>query len=175
MPLNQNPSSLRAVLIAELSPLLGLTLTIARRAVDMRMFHFGPVRLVDGGSVGDFAIHVQCPWRIEGPEGIVTGRSDLWEPADADVPFDEKWHYDKSPNLQDLRLDGLLIQSVKPFVVEKVDADEFGGVAICLSQGYVLRLFPAGTRGEDWRFFQPTRDAPHLVITGGVIETDKTT
>jgi hypothetical protein len=53
-----------------------------------------------------------------------------------------------------------------------VDADEFGGAAISFGEGFVLRLFPAGTRGEDWRLFRPMSGAPHLVISGGAVEPD---
>jgi hypothetical protein len=66
----------RQQVIVALSQIIGLPLTAARRAADMRTFQFGTLRPVDRGSVGDFALHVQCPWRIEGPDGIVTGRSD---------------------------------------------------------------------------------------------------
>jgi hypothetical protein len=57
-------------------------------------------------------------------------------------------------------------------IVNHVDADEFGGAAISFAQGFVLRLFPAGTRGEDWRLFQPTTGAPHFVVSGGAVESD---
>src|SRR4051812_5580418 len=100
---NRPPTRLRV--IAALSQILGLPLTAARRAADMRVFQFGTLRPVDRGSVGDFALHVQCPWRIEGQDGIVTGRLDLWESVEDDAPFDESWDYDKFPNLQDARLE----------------------------------------------------------------------
>jgi len=45
-----------------------------------------------------------------------------------------------------------------------------GQDAIGFNQGFLLRLFPAGTRGEDWRLFQPKTGAPHFVVTGGVVE-----
>ena len=163
---------MRQQLIAALSQIVGLPLTAARRAADMRTFQFGTLRPVDRGSVGDFVLHVQCPWRIEGPEGIVTGRLDLWEPLDDNARFDENWHYDKSPNLQDARLEDWLERNPVPLIVKAVDADDFGGAVITLDQGFVLRLFPAGTRGEDWRLFQPRTDAPHVVISGGAVESD---
>ena len=110
--------------------------------------------------------------RIEGPQGIVTGRSDLWEPVEADAPFDENWDYEKSPNLQDVRLERWLARDSLMPVVESVDADEFGGAAIRFGEGFVLRLFPAGTRGEDWRLLPPNTGDPHLVIRGGAVEPD---
>ncbi len=136
----------------------------------MRTFQFGVLRPVDRGSAGDFALDVQCPWRIEGPQGIVTGRSDLWTSIEDDAPFDENWDYETSPNLQDARLELWLAQNESSLVVKNVDADEFGGAAISLDQGFVLRLFPAGTRGEDWRLFRPKTDTPHFVIVGGEVE-----
>ena len=49
------------------------------------------------GTRGEFALHVQCPWRIEGPEGVVTGRSDLWEPAEENPDWDPWEDYDEGP------------------------------------------------------------------------------
>ncbi len=162
----------RQQVIAALSQIIGLPLTAARRAADVRTFQFGTLRPIDRGSVGDFALHVQCPWRIEGPPGIVTGRLDLWEQVENNAPFDENWDYEKSPNLQDARLEQWLERHESALIVGSVDADEFGGAAISLGHVFVLRLFPAGTRGEDWRLFRPKTDAPHFVIIGGLVEPD---
>lgn len=169
MSLDANQPATRQQVIAALSQIIGLPLTEVGRAADMRTFEFGMLRLGDrGGVVGDFALHVQCPWRIEAQDGIVTGRSDLWEPVNDNAPFDENWDYDKSPNLQDARVTQWLAQHESAFVVTSVEADEFGGAAISFDQGFLLRLFPAGTRGEDWRLFQ--RGAPHFVVSGGLVE-----
>jgi hypothetical protein len=159
--------------LAALSQVIGLPLTAARRAADLRTFQFGTLRAVDRGSVGEFALHVQCPWRIEGAEGIVSGRSDLWEPVEDDAPFDENWDYETSPNLQDARLQRWFERNGASLVVQAVDADDFGGAAISLGQGFVLRLFPAGRRGEHWRLFRPKKDAPHFVVSGGGVEIDE--
>jgi hypothetical protein len=69
----------------KLSPLIGLRLSATHRAASMRMFDFGELQTVRSKlrgkdrfrTVGQFALHVQCPWRIEGPDGLVTGLSDL--------------------------------------------------------------------------------------------------
>jgi len=171
--MSQNATSLtRQQVLTSLSQIIGLPLTAAGRAADMRTFQFGTLRAVARGSIGDFALHVQCPWRIEGPDGIVTGRMDLWEPAEEDSPFDEDWDYEKSPNLQDTRLERWLAEHESALVVETIDADEFGGASIGLGQDFVLRIFPAGTRGEDWRLFRPKSGLPHLIISGGAVESD---
>jgi hypothetical protein len=137
----------------------------------MRTLQFGALREIERGSVGEFALHIQCPWRIEGPEGIVTGRLDLFEPVERGPDFNfESWDYEKSPNLQDSQFNQLLARHAESLVVQSVDADEYGGAAITFGGGFVLRMFPAGTRGEDWRFFRPKTDAPHFVISEGEIE-----
>jgi hypothetical protein len=63
--------------------LVGLRLSIIRRAADMLGLHFGAIRIHPSGTgtVADYALHVQCPWRLDGPNGTVTGRDDLWEYA----------------------------------------------------------------------------------------------
>jgi hypothetical protein len=168
-----NRQSTRQLVTAALSQIVGLPLTAARRAADMRTFQFGTLRSVERGSVGDFALHVQCPWRIEGPDGIVTGRLDLWEPVEDNAPFDESWDYETAPNLQDARLERWLAGNETALVVKGVDADKFGGAAISLGQDFVLRLFPAGTRGEDWRLFRPKTGGPHFVIIGGTVDSEE--
>jgi hypothetical protein len=172
-----------AAIIAQLKPLVGLKLSIARRAADMRIFHFGPIRTVENGTVGDYALHIQCPWRIEGPQGIVTGRWDLWEFAEDSGNIDwGTWDYAKDENLQD-RLVGLFLGNYDPqtrsyinesdgLVVEAVSGDRYGGATIALSGGYRLVLFPTGTKSEDWRLFRPETKEPRLVIAGGRIGED---
>ncbi len=170
---------------AHLQPLIGLELSIARRAADMRGFHFGRIRKVEKGTAGDYALHIQCPWRLEGPQGIVTGRLDLWEPAEDSPDIDwETWDYAKNENLQD-KLMGEFLKGYDPqtrsfvnatgqLVVETVTGDACGGATIVLSGGFRLVLFPAGTRGEDWRIFQPGILGSHFVISGGKVENQET-
>lgn len=171
--------------LTHLRPLVGLKLAVARRAADLRNFQFGHMRAVDGGTLGEWALHVQCPWRIEGPDGnIVTGRSDLWEPrAEVGEGFDWKaWDYEKDGNLQDERILALLggsdeatrsaVNVTDMLVVEGVRANACGGATLLLSGGYTLTMYPAGARGEDWRIFRPGTDGPHFVISGGKVDAD---
>ncbi len=162
-----------------LSKLIGLPLAIARDAADMKMFHFGGVRPHSSGSgtVGQYALHVQCPWRICGAEGIVTGLMDYYEPTEIDGERSlEDW---RCGNLQRVRLGGLLrsfdestrswVNGTGQLVVEEVLADDFGGFELILSGGFRLKILPCGSRGEDWRFFVPGSEDDHLVIDGGRI------
>ena len=170
-------------ILNHLHPLIGLKLSVARRAADLRNFQFGEIRQMGDGTVGEYALHIQCPWRIDGPEGIITGRMDLYDPVEIGDDFDwDSWHYEKSENMQDHKIGKLLggydpqtnshVNETKHLVVEDVQADDFGGATIELSGGYRLILFPAGSDGEDWRIFCPLAMGyqHHFVISGGRIE-----
>ncbi|MGC1349900.1 MAG: hypothetical protein WA858_08970 [Xanthobacteraceae bacterium] len=53
------------------APLIGLRLSIVRRAAEMLVLHFGDIRVLPArqGSIGAYALHIQCPWRFDGPDG----------------------------------------------------------------------------------------------------------
>jgi len=175
-------SSTREKVVAALSPIIGLPLSAKHRAADMLVLQFGTlsftepvqgssVRATQNATVGDFALHIQCPWRIEGKDGIVTGRLDLWEPIEHGAGFNwDDWNYEKSPNLQDWLFDQWMRNG--SHVVRNVTADEYGGATIGFGEGFVLRLFPASSRGEDWRVFRPKTGARHFVVSGGKVELD---
>ena len=168
-------------IIEHLQPIIGLKLSIARRAADLRNFQFGKIKAVKNGSVGEYALHIQCPWRIEGPDGIITGRSDLWEPAIDNPDLDwDTWSYESGENLQDKKIKDLMgtydpdtrsyLNNNNELFVENVQVYVYGIVNIVLSGGYKIILFPDGSREEDWRFFRPDTNEPHFVICGGRIE-----
>jgi hypothetical protein len=148
-----------------LQPLLGLRLSASYRAADMRVFHFGTLRQVGTGAVGEFALHVQCPWRIQARDRIVTGHHDLFEPAEVTEHFDwESWDWDGNETLQDKLISEFLAE-IAP-TVQGVVTDACGGAILDLSGEYALVLFPAGTKSEDWRLFRPGRQG-HFVVSGG--------
>jgi hypothetical protein len=170
-------TSLKNRILEHLTPVVGLSLSIARRAADMRVFHFGKVSEVAGGSVGEIALHIQCPWRIEGREGVVTGRSDLWVPSrelQAREPELDltKWKYDFG-NLQDEKMGHFLggydvatrsaVNRKGGLIVQAVAADDLGGATIFLSGDYRVVIFPAGTTAEEWRIFRPG-EGDHFVV-----------
>jgi hypothetical protein len=175
--------------------LIGLPLSIARRAIDMLVLLFGTVREVESGiNVGkragekgtssDFSLHIQCPWRLENSDGIVTGRGDLYFSAETGEYFDDLVDgdtcYEFGKNLQDKKI-GELLQGLDPIthsymnttkllVVEKVDADNFGGATIYLSGGYQLSMFPYSSQTEHWRLLQGATNEKHFVVSDSHVE-----
>lgn len=173
---------------AALAQLHGKELVVARRAADLRGFHFGDLHEVDlpkepfRSVRGDWALHIQCPWRLDRPEGIVTGRSDLWLTEAGDMP--DTPDVDGVPNdsLQDLRIAewlghrdpvlGSIPAAISRPLVLATRALAHGGAEIDLSGGYQLTMFPDGSAGEDWRLFRCGVDEPHFVITGGQVDAE---
>ena len=162
----------------ELQKLVGLELATTNRAADLRGFHFSDRREGHDRIAEDLALHIQCPWRIDGPAGVLTGRSDLWQPVE---PLQgeslERWDYERDGNLQDRRVadwlgqqDERRVSNSTPenrLIVLAARATPYGGAEIDLSGGYCLSLFPAGSIGEEWRLFRLGDDAPHFVVEGG--------
>jgi hypothetical protein len=143
----------------------------------MKNFQFGTITPHPSGkgTIGQFALHIQCPWRIVTREGILTGSADCYEPTEVggEVVANDR----QKGNLQQKRLGDLLrsydasthswVNSTGQLIVRSVLVDDFAGFELELSGGFRLQVFPDGSRGEDWRFFAPGSEEGHVVISGG--------
>lgn len=140
----------------------------------MLVLHFGDIRphRSGKGTVGDFALHVQCSWRFDGPSGIVTGRDDLWDYG-GPQKRPEHWSHEDGRSMQDHRLSrhfvrdestGSWINESTRFVVTRAELTQHGEINLALSDGYAITIFPASFRLEAWRLFEPGMDSDHLVF-----------
>jgi hypothetical protein len=148
--------------------LIGLRLSLVRRAADMLVLHFGDVRAHPSGegTIGAYALHVQCPWRFDGPSGTVTGRDDLCEYAGpGECP--PNWSHEDGLSLQDQRFGNLFVRDESTrswvnasdrFVVTGAEQTKRGDVRLEFTNDYAILLFPASYRGEAWRLFAPGSD-----------------
>jgi hypothetical protein len=78
---------------ARLKCLKQMPLTKAGRAANMAWFSFGKERvginrIGEARNVSEFALHVQCAWRLVGPSGIIVGHDDMYHPVDKHTPAD---------------------------------------------------------------------------------------
>ena len=159
-----------------LSALIGLPLWGATRAANMSMFAFGErrSRLNRKGAeveVGDYALHIQCPWRIVGPDDIVVGSEDRMCLEDES----SDWETFKGPSRCEARIGVWLTEyAAAPLRVERVEGDWVGGFKLLLERGFVLEAFPAdsvrGVYSEYWRLFRPGEKS-HFVVTAHGVET----
>ncbi len=121
----------------------------------MRVIHFGTMRPASKsnlpslknkpcGSIGEFALHIQCPWRLETDNGIVTGRSDLWEPRERHEGFSyDDWDYEKDRNLQDHLIEEFFSTNDNLYV-ESVSVQSNGAFMLAFTCGYRFVVFPSG-------------------------------
>jgi hypothetical protein len=172
------------------APVYGMKLSIARNAGSMKNFQFGNIvaHPSSKGTIGQYALHIQCPWRVVVAQCawrvptknlIVAGSGDWWEPAERSENFDwDDWNHNRqTPSLQQKALAELFqeydeatkswINISDQLVVQQVESDDYGGLNIHLSGGYRLQAFPDGASGEHWRLFEPSTEAPHLVMCDG--------
>jgi hypothetical protein len=148
------------------------------RTLDMLCVEFLLRDASHDGSSPRFMLHVQCPWRLEGAKGIITGRQDVWEYAG---PGQEPDGWVRG-GCQDCLLDGRMTSVFGPrtavagkkgswwptpqaeFDVQAVETTPLGDIRLILSGGYALQVFPSSTNGEEWRLFDYNSDAEHLVF-----------
>jgi hypothetical protein len=160
------------------SVLIGKTLWRCTRAADMACFQFGQRRKVldrngKEKEVGDWALHVECTWRIVQGDRVVVGRQDLYYPAeyDEDKPYPEDFDWDRDPNNHDKLLGSFFEDETRKLVVREVEVGAAGNIHIILGSGFSLEVFPSDSlSGEHWRLFEPDRNGPHFVVTGRGIE-----
>jgi hypothetical protein len=161
----------------ELSRLVGQLLRNAGRAADSQMFFFGGTRpsvIKFGprkgqlGEIHDFSLHIDCDWRVRGPQGIVVGWMDMFYRAGADPDPDDSWdrHAEGAITRCDERLKAWLQHA--PYDVEGVRADAVGGFTLELSGGHAIDVFPTLSFDDEyselWRLRPP--EGAHFVVSG---------
>ena len=160
--------------------LIGLPLWNAGRSADLEWFDFGSklteVPTQNGGTtvVGEFVLDTECAWHIGGPNGIVVASRDRFYPA-GDDPYKDLngFEWDKQgANRCDERMNRLLEERRdSPLIVESIEANNWGGIRLILSEGYILEIFPDDSLdSEYWRFFEPSSRNKHVVVTAHGIE-----
>ncbi|MBP2461456.1 MULTISPECIES: hypothetical protein [unclassified Rhizobium] len=173
-----NPSQIR--LESCLQVLVGLPLSIARNAADMKIFHFGEIQPHPSGrgTVGSYALHIQCPWRLVVKDRVFTGTSDRFVGPAEGSEVDDDNH--RSGSLQLIRIASLLkgydettksfVNTTEQLIVIEAHADNVGGADLLLSGDYRLQIFPDGSLEEDWRFVE--LEGRHIVMEGGRVRID---
>ncbi|MFX0549442.1 hypothetical protein ACOAKC_08895 [Hathewaya histolytica] len=157
----------------ELVKIIGLPLIAAGRVCDLIWFGFGRrIKVKDNRGrgyreVAEYALHVQCPWRLIDISKIIVGSYDKYVP-NSKIEYSDEFDRDiEGENLCDERLKKLFELHASKLVVKSVKLDKFGELEISFSDNYVLDIMPdISTDDEVWRFFQNGVEKKHLVTTG---------
>lgn len=163
-----------------LQQLVGLGLTTTTRATNMECLKFGHLLETNKAGqeiqIGEFALHLQSPWRVTNKTKILVGSHDLYEPVDESAEYDENFDWDKpNGNLRDFKLQELI--NTQDLTVTSVIADNFGGFDLFFSNHIKLTVFPDGSMGgeysEFWRLINNTATTKiHFVINGSGVQKD---
>lgn len=139
------------------SDLTGLELLGSTSVFATRTFAFGH-KLQPPQQNAVFTLVVECPWRIESGDEILTGFDDYRIPAAGNL--DPSWDPNsQTGSLQEQRLtewlgadrqDGKSSAFDRSIVVNDIEADEFGGLRIILSGACCLSVFPASAGEMEW-------------------------
>ena len=159
---------------AVLSPLVGLHLWGPARAANMLSIQLGspraaPTTRAPDRQVGEFAIHIFCPWRLTRGSEVVVGSGDLLTPADPDAdPEDFDWDQVGS-TWWDVGMREVFDDARVTLHVESVRGDDVGGFALHCTERFVFEVFPNSARAahvetEFWRVLQPATAEPHFVV-----------
>jgi hypothetical protein len=171
---------MRAAIKAELNKINGLKLQYTGRASDLFWLGFGEiVQIIRRGrteETAEYTLHIQCSWRITLYNKIVVASRDIYAPNPEWDDLNDVFDWDiQGNNKFDERIKSFSKYSGQ-LMVERIEADDVGGIEVFLSNGYKLEAFPDssgdddGDDSEHWRFFNRKENSPHFVVSGKGIE-----
>jgi hypothetical protein len=117
-------------------------------------------------TVGSWAVHIQCPWRISGRHGIVVASGDFWDPPVLDdEERNELFEARKDRSRFDVQIKHFL-SDAQGVLIKKCAVDPCGGFRLLTERSYTIEVFPINSQEiECWRMFRPNSDN-HFVVTG---------
>jgi hypothetical protein len=154
-----------------LKQMIGFAFTRTTRAANMECFQFGTLLRIDHKGIerqiGEFGLHLQCPWRFTKSNFIIVGSDDLYEQPDELSEYDENFNWDvQGGNLRDVKLESLLKSN--KYIVKSIYEDNFGGFRIYFSNDLNLSVFPTlsskSEYSEYWRFLD-NKNKKHFVMS----------
>jgi hypothetical protein len=150
--------------------LVGKTVWRFRRAANMAMFDIGERITVPSTTgpkeFGEWALHIQCAWRIALPDRVLVGSRDINYPEDhaADDPVPEDFDWDRSATRLD-RVAKFLFDSIS-CRIQRIRSGSAGRLQFDLEEDMSLEVFPDDSLSlENWRLF-PYPHRPHFVVIG---------
>ncbi|MBE5393919.1 MULTISPECIES: hypothetical protein [Brevibacillus] len=165
---------MKKIIEKKLQVLIGLPVENAGRSGNLTWFSFGKTKKITSlrgieKRVGEHTLNVQCSWRITKEHEIIVASKDIYIPNKEWVGKDEEFVWDK-PGMN--RYDERIIKfKALNILVDKIEADDLGGIKVYFSDRYLLELFPDSSSEEEfWRFFVPGELNSHFVVKGSGIE-----
>ena len=135
--------------------LMGCQLTRVGRCADLIWWEFR-------GDGTDYVLHTQCACRL-----LLNGISLLTRSS---IYFEPDENSSESETLFDRKINQE-ISLILPITVQRITCNATNDLMIIGSNDVCVEIFADNPGGiEQWRFFTPGRDEPHLVAYCGYIE-----
>jgi hypothetical protein len=123
-------------------------------------------------EAGEWALHLQCPWRFVRTGSIILASTDFYYPAEGEETFDcdqgGESLFDRRANQFNHVLD------TGEFRVSAISCDSCGAFQLDFESEFHFAVFPAASDhsplGEFWRLFRPGRDDRHYVVSSNPTE-----
>lgn len=172
---------MREAIRSQIGKLIGLNLQYAGRASNLFWLGFGELisvtRRGKTEELAEYALDIQCSWRIIKDNKILVGSRDFYSPRTGWNEENDDFDWDVQGNNRfDERIESFIENTKEHVAVERVEPDEVGGLKIFLSQGYLLEVFPDTSEDDEysefWRFFNRRENSPHFIVTGNGIENE---
>jgi len=172
---------MREAIRSQIGKLIGLNLQYAGRASNLFWLGFGELisvtRRGKTEELAEYALDIQCSWRIIKDNKILVGSRDFYSPRTGWNQENDDFDWDVQGNNRfDERIESFIENTKEHVAVERVEPDEVGGLKIFLSQGYLLEVFPDTSEDDEysefWRFFNRRENSPHFVVTGNGIKNE---
>jgi hypothetical protein len=164
-----NTSTSRRI-VASVSLLVGLPLVDTGLIGSMQTFGFGLGRDLpdrDGKlrHVPDFALHIQCAWRLVEREAAVVADRDLFYPADVTSELPDHFEWQEQLSRRTALLERFFQERSNSIVVRAIRARSDGALKIKFNDYLELQIFPNSTYPgtEHWRIFRPRSRHEHFV------------
>lgn len=122
--------------------------------------------------VGEWALHLQCPWRFVRNDSIILASTDCYFHPEGDESYDFN---QGGESLFDRRANQFNhVLETAEFNVMEISCGPCGVFQLTLSPDLHFAVFPSASDGspfgEFWRLFRPHVEEPHYVFTTDGVE-----
>lgn len=158
----------------DLEMLKGKKLSYIGRSCELIQIGFGEMRTEISLTqkkkrISQYALHIQCPFRITKNDKILFGYSDLFISSDdlnpiVDLDKQNSTKFDFKANENNLNLMNQTVLDVK--------VTQFGDIIITLDDIIISTFICETSGGEAWRFFETRKNKEHIVATCDGIELE---
>lgn len=152
----------RNILQDHLNVIEGLPLCFVRRAYeggdDCFVFSFGKPTVGTDSlgrafEVGQFGLHIQCPFNLTYKDEIALSSTDVYE---SDLELERKGSLDcELPGLNLFHERSETLFEEEAFIVRSISVDALGGLVIVFENEYILKVLPHNSKDfENWIFIE---------------------